>query len=283
MGKPNKGGLVKFSMKKFVIITACNYKYGDFLINHWLKSLLNNIDTKVVDIVVLDYGLSEEQRKNLLLKKVKTIECDLTGHIVNIRFSDMKNFLKKNKYEQIISSDGGDIIFQEDITHLFYEHISRFRIVAEELRDPFMKQMLRRKPFSKELKKEILFILNNKKSLNAGFIIAPVDKFIELCEFIEKNTLKKDVFGSDQFLVNIYLYRKGFIDIGSDYNFIPTIFRRNLKIVNGVFLSNGKPIPIVHNAGNWFRGLENFGYGKDYNRLKPVHYLLVKVIRRMLS
>ena len=270
-------------MKKFVIITACNYKYGDFLIEHWLKSLLDNIDTRLVDIIVLDYGLTEVQRKELKLKKVKVVLCKLDGHIVNIRFSDMRKFLEKNKYEQIISCDGGDIIFQKDITHLFSENKNEFRIVAEELRDPFMKQMLKRKPFNYELRKEILYILNNKKSLNAGFIIAPRKKSIDLCKFLEENTVKKEIFGSDQFLVNIYLYRNGFVDLGCDYNFIPTIFKNKFKIKEGVFLSNGEPISIIHNAGNWFRSLENFGYGKCHNHLKPFHYTIDKIISSLFS
>jgi len=270
-------------MKKFAIITACDSKYGNFLVNHWLKSLLMNIDRNLVDIVVLDYGLTNEQKERLLSKEVIVIKCNRDGHVVNIRFRDLRKFLEKNKYEQIISCDSGDIIFQKDITHLFFKNKNDFRIVAEELKDPFMKQILRRNLFSKHLKKEIIQILNNKKSLNAGFIVAPTDKFILLCKFIEDNLINKKVFGPDQFLVNIYFYRHGFFEIGSDYNFIITIFNRKFKIKNGMFLSNGKIIPIVHNAGDFFRCIKNFGYGKGHNKVKPVHYFIVKNTRKLFT
>jgi len=78
--------------KKFVIITSSDLKFGDFLINHWLKSLLNNIDCKLVDIVILDYGLSEKQYRILLSKNVKIVKCIRDGCVNNLRYRDMLIF-----------------------------------------------------------------------------------------------------------------------------------------------------------------------------------------------
>ena len=39
---------------KNVIITCCNAKYGDSLVNNWLKSLKENVNLSNVDLVVID-------------------------------------------------------------------------------------------------------------------------------------------------------------------------------------------------------------------------------------
>src|SRR3989338_6029941 len=103
--------------KKFVIIGSSDSKYGDFLINHWLKSLKDNLNTKIIEIVILDYGLTEKQKKELILQNVKVIACKRDGHILNIRYSDMLSFLNKNKYEQVMACDSGDIIFNKEIIY----------------------------------------------------------------------------------------------------------------------------------------------------------------------
>ena len=99
--------------KRFLIITSSDAKYGNFLINHWLNSLKKCINKKEVQIVVLDYGLTKQQIKSLTNQQVKVITCKRDGHVVNIRFRDMLNFLMKNKFQQILSCDSGDIIFLE--------------------------------------------------------------------------------------------------------------------------------------------------------------------------
>lgn len=271
-------------MKKFLIITACNFKYGDFLVNHWLKSLLNNINRELVDIVVLDYGLLPNQRKGLLSKGVKVVKCKRDGHIVNIRYRDMGTFLAKHKYEQILSCDSGDLFFQADITHLFFNHRDKFRVVVEEFKDPFMKYMLRNNPIVDSLKKEILFELKNKKQINGGFIIAPRKGFQELCKYVEDKIVDSSVYGPDQFLLNLFLRKHKFVDLGIRFNFIPNMSRKKIRIKNGIFLDeHNEPFPVVHNAGNNFRSISNFGYGEGHNKIKHFHYHFLRTIRMLIT
>ena len=51
--------------KKFLVISSSDSKYGDFLISHWLPSLMDNSDRAKVDIAVVDYGLTVSQKKQL--------------------------------------------------------------------------------------------------------------------------------------------------------------------------------------------------------------------------
>jgi hypothetical protein len=41
-------------MKPFAVVTASDLKYGDFLIEHWLRSLRENVRLDAIEIVVLD-------------------------------------------------------------------------------------------------------------------------------------------------------------------------------------------------------------------------------------
>jgi len=273
-------------MKKYAIITACNAKYEKFLLNHWLKSLLNNINTKLINIIVLDYGLSKEYVKNLKSKGIKVIPCKPEGHIVNQRFSDTKRFLKKNSYQQIIFCDSGDIIFQEDITHLFLKENKNFRIITEKLKNPFYKYLMINNPIKKELKIKIINLLKKNPMINAGFIIAPKNEFIELCEFVENNILEKNTFGPDQFLINLFLYEKGFIELENKFNFIPLVSAEKFKIKRGIFFNEkDEIIPIVHNAGNlsFVRSIDNFGYGERFNKLKRHIYFLFRISSKIYT
>jgi len=262
-------------IKKFLIITASDSKYGDFLINHWLKSLLPNINKRLVDIAVLDYGLTSEQRKKIL-KKAKIIKCLRDGNITNIRYRDMLSFLKKNNYQQIMSVDGGDLIFQDNIMNIFDEHKTEIRVVSEGLMIPSHESALLSKPFNKDMANNILKTLRNKKLFNGGLVIAPISEFIKLCRFQLKYTKKPELFGLDQVLLNYYLYKnKNFFELNNTYNFVIATARHKFKIKQGIFLNaQGKPITIVHNTGgsDTWRPIRNFGYGKDRNKIRPFVY-----------
>jgi hypothetical protein len=272
-------------MKKFAVIGACNEKYGDFLINHWLKSLLKNIDTKIVDIIILDYGLSEKQKKALKLQKIKIVDCTKNKEIIySARFKDLRRFLEKNNYQQVISSDCGDVIFQAEITKLFYKFPKDIRVVVEEVNNPVLKNNIKKSAINKDLKKELKKLFKKNGMIYAGFIISPRKKLIDLCKFIEKNTQGKPLFGLDLFLVNIFLYRHGFKKLHPRYDFVPGMSLMKFKIANGVFLdSDNKPIEVVHNAGgkDSVRLIKNFGYGKEFNKIKPLHYIFMNTLKKL--
>jgi len=277
------------STHKYAIITATDKKYGDFLIDHWLNSLIDNINRNKVDIIVMDYGLDEEQKKKLLEKKVKVIACKKDGHVVNIRYRDIHKFLKNNYYEQIMNCDGGDIIFQKDITKLFEENKKEYRAVCEDLdkaASNMVEYALLRKCFVPKLAAKMIRLLEDKKPINGGVILAPYKKFIKLCLNMEKMILNKNIYGPDQIILNYTLYSTGFIKLDKTYNY--TLFNSEIKfkIRNGVFFDeNSNKIAIVHNSGatSLFRVIRNFGYGEGYNQIKPLSFFIFNLYYKIFD
>ncbi len=268
--------------KPFLIATASDKKYGDFLIEHWYFSLKENVKLKKIDILVLDYGLSKAQKFYLEKHKIKVQPCVRDGHVVNLRFRDLFEFLKNHQYDQILTCDSGDIVFQDDISHLFEEHTDEYRAVCEELA-PFFDFFITTDYFYQEDIKELEETLLFKKMINAGFLIAPYNKMSFLCKMIVEKTKDKSKFGPDQILINYILHKYGFVQLPTKYNFIPVTSLDKFSIVNGVFYDqNQNKIPVVHNAGNlnFFRAIENFGYGENYNVLKED---ILKALRTLYS
>ena len=106
-------------------------------------------------------------------------------------------------------------------------------------------------------------------------IIAPRDKFINLCETMCNLIRKMNLFGPDQVVLNYYLYQNKFHRLDKGYNYIIGSVDETFYVKNGIFYDkNNKIIPIVHNAGryNYLRPIKNFGYGKNFNRLSYFSY-----------
>lgn len=265
-------------MLKNVIITCANEKYGDFLVNHWLKSLKENVNLYNIDIVVIDYGLNEYRKDQLLKENVIVFPGTKKYHIVNQRFFDAEKFLNKNIYDQVLFIDGGDIIFQDDISHVLNKDKQTFRVAFLEMESLFFEWFIRDN-FDQKTKKKVWKLLKNKPVINAGVIFAPYIKFIYLCRQINKLTKNKNVFGPDQIIVNYVLYKSGIKLLDNKYNFMPThVFEGFILKDNIFYKQNGEKIAIVHNAGksDYFRTIKNFGYGKGNNQLKFLTYYLRK-------
>ncbi len=261
---------MKKNKKRFLLSVASDKKYGDFLIEHWFVSLKSNVNLKDIDILVLDYGLSLAQRFYLEQHNVIVEKFPRDGHVVVIRFRDLGKFLETHFYEQILTTDGGDIIFQDDISHLYHENTDEYRAVCENL-SPAFEYFITEESFYKEDIKELKETLLFKKMINAGVILAPYEKMKYLCNIITTKTKDLNKFGPDQILLNYVLHKNGFIELESIYNFIPVTSLIDFTIKNGIFYDkNNKKIPIVHNAGNlnFFRAIDNFGYGPEHNLLK---------------
>ncbi len=271
-------------MKKNLIITASDSKFGDFLINHWLKSLLDNVNIDNTDIVILDYGLNNSQKEKLLSKNVKVIGCKRDGFVINIRYRDTLDFLNRIDYGQVLFCDSGDIIFQEDISHLFLENKDKFRVVREGLKSLINEYSFLKKSFSKDFEKEIKKTIFNERIINAGFIIGSAENFKKLCSCVFKNIKNLNVFGPDQVIVNYYLYKNGFVELDKKFNYLPTTAVNRFKIKNGVFFDEDNLIiPVVHNAGgnSFFRSIKNFGYGENYNELDLKVYKSLRALYLM--
>jgi hypothetical protein len=271
-------------MKKNAIITFSDSKYGDFLANHWIKSLKDNVNLDNIDVVVLDYGLNKEQINKIEEGNIKIIRCKRDGKVVIIRFRDILNFLKKNKYAQVMSCDGGDIIFQKDISHLFYENKKDYRAVCE-FKLPFNEWSA----LQGSIDKNIILRLkkyNSKKMINAGVVIAPRVKFMRFCRMCNTLITDKNKFGPDQIIANYLFYKEGFIELENTYNFIPGTANDGFLIRNGEFYyRGGEKIAIVHNAGQikFNRVINNFGYGVNFNKLKFIRYYFFRMLILFLN
>ncbi len=276
--------------KKNVIFAASNDKCGDFLLNHWLGSLKDNVDLKNMDIVILDYGLTKNQREGLIKEGAIIYTGSKTGLIHNMRFKDMADFLKNKNYDQVITTDGGDVIFQTDIKELLETKKDKYRAHCEDLDIPFTSLYLK-KSFDKKTAEMIGNTLKNKKTINAGVIVAPADKFRNMCLELFDLMSNQLQFGADQLGINYIMYRDSFYEVDERYNFVITTTKKKFYIKEGVFYDeDDKKIPIVHNVGGraLLRSIKNFGYGKDYNKLKKhIYYggrtifFLIGIVRKI--
>ena len=265
---------------KNAIITACDAKYGDFLVNHWLRSLKENVNLNNTEIVIFDYGLDDHHLSFLKKEDVIIIKGVKDGHITCVRFRDMSNYLSKRHYEQVMCTDGGDIIFQTDISSLLNINKDNFRVVVEDIN--IVGKLYTEKYFKKKDEIKIKKLLVNKNPINAGFIIGPADKFRDLCKSAFDLIEKKEKFGPDQVAINYLLYsQKNFVILDNKYNFLIWTTNQDFYIKQGGFyLKNGEKISVVHNAGrfNKLRFIKNFGYGSGFNEIVKSKYLIRKFL-----
>jgi hypothetical protein len=278
-------GEVGEQTKKYLIATACNQKYENFLINDWLKSLKENVDLKGIDILVMDYGLSADacnilRKEGVIVRKAEQVH----GLVNNMRFIELSGFLKSNpQYEQVILCDSGDIIFQSDISMLFEIESEKIRAVCEAI-SPNMDILVNDKVI--ENVTNIKDFLMGKKLINVGFAVYPTNVFLEMCRNIFGLLKDPNVWGAETILINYFAYKNGFYELDQKYNFIPTTSTLKYMIKDGKFyLSNGDIIPVVHNAGGkkiW-RPIDDFGYGYGHNRPRPVVIFFLRAFYKSLS
>jgi len=266
---------------KNLIFTTADINYFDFFYNEWYVSLNENNDLKNIDVLVLDYGFSKEQLQILKKTNIKVLKCVNDGFPNSIKFRDIVPFLKKHKYDQVMTTDGGDIIFQGDISALLKENKDSYRAVCEEKSLPFVK-LLAGDSFTKDDLEKIKKVLEDTKMINAGVVVAPYKKFIsmsnEICSLIKKHT-----FGPDQIAINYIFYRDGFHELENIYNFMFTTNNLYFRIKKGVFyLSKNKKPLIVHNTGkrDITRIIKQFGYGEGKNTYSKVQLFFTRLFIR---
>lgn len=266
-------------MKKHLIITSSDKKYADFLLHHWLISLETNVNLKDIDVVILDYGLTEDQKQILQSHKITVISCQKNGHITTIRFIDAGKFLQKTDYEQVLSIDSGDTIFLGDISHLFEIHKNFYRALKTDF-NPLYYEFYISFNFKKEIQLELWRVLKGKPVYNAGVIFAPRQKFIHLCQTIDKLIINKRKYASDQVIVNYILHQNRVHELEDRYNFLPGVTKKNYYVENGNFyIKKNTPVVIVHNGGRFklFRSIKNFGFGNGYNKIDHLKHYIVRL------
>ncbi|MEX2306461.1 MAG: hypothetical protein WD738_02650 [Pirellulales bacterium] len=269
--------------QRHAIITASDANCEDFLADHWLKSLFANVTLTNIDIIVIDYGLSDKRRSELDNLGVRRHIGVKDRDPVNARFRDMATILEDSDYDQILSTDCGDLIFQADVSHLFEEDTDTFRAACEEDAIPLYDVFISRGNFSPDRYREIAGFLRQKPLINVGVFLGPAAKMRDLWRQFQPLCRKIETWGTDQFLINHLFYCHGFRRLDEKFNFVIVSTRTPFTVRNGTFYdANGEIIPIVHNAGryNAFRTIRRFGYGPGRNIPKRV---TPKIVRGLIA
>lgn len=269
---------------RHAIFTCSDANCGDFLTEHWAPSLFANVNTADIDVIVIDYGLTAAHRRRLANRGIILHRGVRNGHPAAVRFRDMARILREREYGQVMTCDGGDLIFQTDIRSIFDEHPHTFRAATEFGSRGFEWLYGHRSLESTQLD-QLKKTFAKRGMINAGVLLAPHPLFLRLCR--ECNRLMKTrAFGSDQFAINFILHRDGFVELHRKYNFTITTSLEPFGIIQGEFyLKTGEKIPIVHNAGGHavFRPVKNFGYGPGRNKLRKATFHTLRSLNRAVE
>lgn len=254
------------------VYAASDRKYGDFLIEHWLRSLRASSSGTPLEVRILDYGLSTAQRYYLDHEGVRRIPCVRDGHPAVVRFRDMAADLERCPADQVLACDGGDILFQADLGPLFESQSGAIRAVAESIPSGF-DAFLTDTFFTKADQRRLRSLLPGKPQINAGLLVGPGAAMARLGREVHRMVLRHDRFGPDQVAVNALLHSQGWTELDMGWNYVVATAGRPFVVEDGRFLfaDTRQPIPVVHNAGNWsiLRPIRNFGWGPGCNQLKP--------------
>ena len=156
-----------------LIYTYCNEGKGDFLIEHWLKSLRLNVCLSKIDVMVIDFGLSPAQRAALLENGVIVWPGTRDGRMSNIQYRHLADFLRVHPhYDQVAYSDCGDLVFQADISGLFERERAKFKAVLEpDFNFGLHKLTLGLRDFKPEKIDDIEHLLGRQPTANCGFLV----------------------------------------------------------------------------------------------------------------
>jgi len=270
-------------LPRHLILTAGDAKVGDFIADHWLRSIQSTCDLHDVDVAVLDYGLSERQRSKLDAAGAMRVPCRKDGHPANLRFRDAAKLLTERRYGNVLMTDGGDLIVQTDISPLLRQ--SRDRIGA--CREPVVFSFVakhwaggkRAAPHLRALQQRF----TAEPMINVGVLIGPAQAFSALWDCLARFGDSRGQFGTDQLLIAEYLLDRGYDELEPRYNFIPTHRPDGIRVSRGRVFDQHGLIPIVHNAGtiSLGRGFARFGVGRFRNMKK--RFLLALAKRYQLS
>ena len=273
--------------KRNVIITCGDASVGDFIVNEWLRSLVSTTNLTDIHVAILDYGFTESQRAGLRASGVvELVPCIRDGHVVTLRFRDMATYLATRTYDQVMATDGGDVIFQEDIGHLFKENTEAFRAACEDFRQLFDDVGAFKYALTENIAEEVHATMRTRLTINAGVLLGPRERFVTLCQFCFLHIKRPDNFGPDQALVGYYLYTHGFVQLARRYNFISYMSRESFSVRDGYFYDEQqRRIAIVHNAGRFstLRAIRNFGYGPGHNHLKRIRLYTYRALLKLFA
>jgi lipopolysaccharide biosynthesis glycosyltransferase len=179
--------------------------------------------------------------------------------------------------------DGGDIIFQSDISTLFGIDSENIRIATQNMRIN-MAYIKTHSSFEPATQVEVIKFTLGKSVLNFGVVLGPTPKVIDLCRSAYEMIVDKSRFLIDQMAVNNLLHKNGFVELDKKYNFMKSFY--DMRVVNKggkLYFDNGEIIPIVHNNGgkDWQRPYMNFGYGVEKNKINMISQFISTLIVKL--
>jgi hypothetical protein len=269
------------SAVKHLIVTASDARCGDFLVEHWHRSLSENVRLEGIDVVVLDYGLRDDQRERILGSGMQVRPCVADGHVTNTRYRDAAALMGERAYDQVLMVDSGDVIFQDDIRHLFDEGAPCIRAACDERKYSLHAVLPILSDFIPEKREEISRFLHDRPQINGGFVLGPAAAFVRLWDAFQALTQSLAQFAADQVLLNYVLHQEGFEELPSRYNFVLVAAHSHFSVREGRFYdAGGTLIPVVHNAGYspFFRRIARFGYGPEHNVVKTWSHVVVRCL-----
>jgi hypothetical protein len=263
------------------IITSSDQNCEQFVLYDWMKSLADNVNLSNIDVIILDYGLSPGVKEALKRRGAIIYPFHKNGAIPTVRFMATTTILRNSDYDQVMTCDGGDLIFQQDISHLFEQDKDSIRAVCEGMAQPF--GIYLKRSLNKDHASRIKKATRGKKMINSGFILAPRQKFIQFLDETQSLVLR-NTWGVEQPIFNYIFYRDGFVELPCAYNFAigSSIVPYDIKD-SKFYFTDGKLIPVVHNIGrmSWFRPINKFGYGPGKNHKNFLKYFAVRSVFKL--
>lgn len=262
------------SLENTAIITYMDNYFVENLEYDFLDSLVNKANYKG-KIVILDYGMNAEDVERIKSKfDIFVYKCDKVMPVFSNRYYDIPNVidLLDENITHIMTIDGGDVWFQDEVNEIFEKSqngigcVEENRIIGEdEFTDYCMNKM------SEIEKKRILKNLSGKKVRNSGVICGPKLDMKNICSKIAADIEKSssEFFGIDQIYFNYEWYLLDSdkrISLDELYNFvIVTNVDRYIEKEGCIFTDTGKLVTVVHNAGANWRILKRSFENKNMN------------------
>jgi hypothetical protein len=254
------------------LYTHCNAARGDALIQHWLRSAKLHVDLSNIEIVVIDFGLTETQRKQLRNEGVTLWSARADGRTSNIQYREIAAYLAtRPDIDQVIYSDCGDLVFQTDITPILTCGDTRMKAVVEPAFNFALHGLtLGFGDVRPERLDEIRQMLGERPTANCGFVVGPRTKMASVWDVYRTFCHGVGLHGTDQLILNYMLRRDGFVELERIWNYVTFLNDERFYYDSDGFLCNSEGrISVVHNAGRYDPVRTIAGFGYRCGRIRP--------------
>lgn len=258
-----------------LLYTHCNAGAGDTLIRHWLRSARLHIDLTNIEIMVIDFGLSEHQREQLREEGVELWPARADGRTPNIQYRELASYLAtRPDIDQVVYSDCGDLVFQADIAPILQRQGALMKAVLEpEFNLALHGMTLGFGDVRPERLAEIRATIGERPTANCGLVAGPRNTMMAIWDTYQAFCHGVDLHGTDQLIINYILRRDGFIELERSWNYVTFINHHRVYYdADGFLCDRAGRIAVVHNAGRHDAVRTISGFGYRCGRIKPRVY-----------